>query len=99
MDPHPHQPGNSKRSPPPPATEPRQDPKKHKKLRMSGRNQRMAPTDRMGGDDMKKGFDGPHYRVTDQDWKMCKSPLHGNPHRVVSPRVIARANILASRLP
>ena len=70
MGPHPHQPGNSKRSPPPPAIEPRQHPKKH---RMSGRNQRIAATERMGGDDMKKGFDGPHYRITDQDWKMCKS--------------------------
>lgn len=38
----------------------------------------MAPADRMGGDDMKtKGLEGPHYRVTDQDWKMCKSPSRG----------------------
>lgn len=45
---------------------------------MSGRNQRMAPTERMGDGDMKtKGFDGPHYRVTDQDWKMCKSTSQG----------------------
>lgn len=38
----------------------------------------MAPTERMGDGDMKtKGFDGPHYRVTDQDWKMCKSTSQG----------------------
>lgn len=67
---------------------------------MSGRNQRMAPTDRMGGDDMKaKGFEGPHYRVTDQDWKMCKSPSRRSPRRAVSPLFIVRADIQQADFP
>ena len=44
---------------------------------MSGRQQRGAPTDRAGDDAKGKGLDGPHYRVTDQEWKMCKLSLWG----------------------
>lgn len=45
--------------------------KKRKANRMSGRQQR---SDRSGDDSKGKGLDGIHYRVTDQDWKMCKLP-------------------------
>ncbi|KAL2106393.1 hypothetical protein VUR80DRAFT_6792 [Thermomyces stellatus] len=41
---------------------------------MSGRQQRGAPVDRSGDDGKGKGLDNPHYRVTDQDWKMSDFP-------------------------
>lgn len=49
-------------------------PKKKKTDNMSGRQQRGSLIERVAEDSKGKGLDGPHYRVTDQDWKMCKLP-------------------------
>ena len=70
----PHQPASDKRLPS--ATFDTRQPSKKQKVDMimPGRQQRGALIDR--GEDAKgKSLEGPHYRVTDQDWKMCKSHL------------------------
>lgn len=67
-----HQPADEKR--PPPSTTETHLPLKKQKMVM-GRQQRGAPNDRAGDGGKGQGLDGPHYRVTDQDWKMCKSSL------------------------